>query len=402
MSEPLVIIGNGMAAARLVEEIASYGLGRYSIAVVGEEKGLAYNRVLLSPLLGGEISEADLELKPWSWWAKAGVTLIPGRAASLINRVRKCVQLADGTEIPYSKLVLATGSSPFRLPLPGIDKPGVTAFREKADITRMMGHVGRNGRAIVIGGGLLGIEAAVGLANKGARVTLVHLMDRLMERQLDARAACYLKKALEEKGVSVMLEAQSEAIEGKSKAAGLTLKSGVCLTADLIVSAVGISPRVELAKAAELEVKRGIVVNDQMQTSDEHIFALGECAEHRGTCYGLVEPAYDQARVLAASLCGAKAAYEGSILSTNLKVSGVPVFSSGDFMGADGTQSIVWDDPGLNLYRKLVLREGKLVGAVFFGETSDALWYRDLIRSGQNVDSMRSELIFGRAYTEAA
>ena len=298
--------------------------------------------------------------------------------------------------------MLATGSSPFRLPLPGIDKPGVTAFREKADIDRMMAHVGRNGRAIVIGGGLLGIEAAVGLAHKGARVTLVHLMDRLMERQLDARAACYLKKALEAKGVSVLLEAQSAAIEGKSKAAGLTLKNGVCLTADLIVSAVGITPRIELAKAAALDVKRGIVVNNRLQTSDASIFALGECAEHRGTCYGLVEPAYEQARVLADTLVGRDAAYEGSILSTNLKVSGVPVFSSGDFMGGEDTESLVWDDPGLNLYRKLVLREGRLVGAVFFGETSDALWYRDLIRSGETVESMRSSLIFGRAYSEKA
>jgi len=402
MSESLVIIGNGMAAARLVDELSRRALGRYAIAIVGEERGFAYNRVLLSPFLGGEIAESELDLKPKRFWADKGVTLKTGCKAVSIDREAQKVQLADGSELSYDKLVLATGASPVRLPLPGVELPGVVAFRDKGDVARMLIAASRKVASVVIGGGLLGIEAAVGLALNGANVTLVHRSGVLMERQLDAKAGAMLKAALEARGVRVELKAESERVLGESQAEGVELADGRKIEAGLIVLAAGISPRINLARDAGLATHRGIVVDDCLATSDPAIFALGECAEHRGTCYGLVEPAYEQAAVLASRLCDETADYEGTVLATNLKVSGVPVFSCGDFVGGAGSETLVAEDARQGLYRKLVMREGRLVGALLFGETQDALFYRDLIRSGDRIGARRAGLIFGRAYAEAA
>ncbi|KAF0125860.1 MAG: nitrite reductase (NAD(P)H) large subunit [Xanthobacteraceae bacterium] len=402
MSERLVIIGNGMAAARLVEELGRQALGRYSILVVGAEPHLAYNRVLLSSVLAGEMPREETELKPRAWWERQGVTLIYGRRAVRIDRDNREVMLEDGTSLPYAKLVLATGSDPIRLPKPGMDLPGVVTFRDHDDVGAMLAAAGPATRAVVIGGGLLGIEAAYGLAATGTRVTLVHLMDRLMERQLDAEAAALLGAALEARGITVLLGADTAAIEGDGCVEAVRLSGGRELPCDIVVSAVGIRPNVALAREAELQVGRGVVVDDRLTTSDAAIHAIGECAEHRGTCYGLVEPAYQQAAALARHLAGRSAAYQGTVLSTNLKVSGVPVFSAGDFLGEPGTETIVWRDPGLGTYRKLVLRDGALAGAVLFGETSDALWYLDLIRSGRPLGALRDAVIFGRSLAEAA
>lgn len=402
MSERLVIIGNGMAAARLVEELGRQALGRYSILVVGAEPHLAYNRVLLSSVLAGEMPREETELKPRAWWERQGVTLIYGRRAVRIDRDNREVMLEDGTRLAYAKLVLATGSDPIRLPKPGMDLPGVVTFRDHDDVGAMLAAAGPATRAVVIGGGLLGIEAAYGLAATGTRVTLVHLMDRLMEHQLDAEAAALLGAALEARGITVMLGADTAAIEGDGCVEAVRLAGGRELPCDIVVSAVGIRPNVALAREAELQVGRGVVVDDRLTTSDAAIHAIGECAEHRGSCYGLVEPAYQQAAVLARHLAGRSAAYQGTVLSTNLKVSGVPVFSAGDFLGEPGTETIVWRDPGLGTYRKLVLRDGALAGAVLFGETSDALWYLDLIRSGRPLGALRDAVIFGRSLAEAA
>jgi nitrite reductase (NADH) large subunit len=400
MGEPLVIVGNGMAATRLVDELTTIAPGRFSIAVVGDEPSLSYNRVLLSSLLAREIDEDAVELKTAKWWRSRGVTLVYGRRAVSIDRGAKQLHLQDGLTLGYGKLVLATGSEAVRLPLPGADLPGVVTFRDKADVARMLSLARPGARAVVIGGGLLGLEAAYGLMKAGAHVSVVHLMERLMERQLDSHAAGLLKVALEERSIDVVLNAESDVIEGQGRVTGLRLKDGRVLPADLVVMAVGIRPNTGLAREAGLAVKRGIVVADDLQTSDPSVYAIGECAEHRGVCYGLVEPAYEQARVLARTLAGAQSHYAGSLLSTNLKVSGVNVFSAGDFLGAPGSEPIVLTDPDRKCYRKLVLSGGRLTGAVLVGDTGDALWYLDLIRTGRPVEKLRADLVFGRAFAE--
>jgi nitrite reductase (NADH) large subunit len=395
MSEPLVIVGNGMATARLVDELSRRALGRYAIAVVGAEPRLAYNRVLLSSVLAKEVAPAEIELRSADWWRTRGVTLLYGRQAVSIDPSLRRLRLDGGATLPYTRLVLATGSQPIRLDAPGMGLAGVMTFRDLADVTAMEAAVARHRNVVVIGGGLLGLEAASGLAKAGANVSVVHLMDRLMERQLDARAAAMLKHEVEGRGIAVHLNAQTTAIRGRGRVEAVTLEDGRNLAADLVVVAAGIRPSVDLARAADLDINRGIVVDDHLQTSRPGIFAIGECAEHRGVCYGLVEPAYEQARVLAERLAGAPAAYQGSAIATNLKVAGVSVYSAGDFLGGAGSEAIVFSDPGLGLYKKLVLRDGRLTGAVLFGDTSDGLWYLDLIRSGAAVAAFRDDLAFG-------
>jgi nitrite reductase (NADH) large subunit len=402
MSEPLVIIGNGMATARLCEELSKRALGRYAVAVIGEEPQLAYNRVLLSSVLSGETASDEIALRPVRWWRDRGVTLQYGCAASAIDPVARTVTLADGRTLGFARLVLATGSRAVRLPVPGADLQGVLTFRDLADVDSIA-RAGRNGgRVVVIGGGLLGLEAAYGLAKAGARVTLLHLMDRLMERQLDAPAATMLKRAVEAKGIEVLLNVETARFIGDAAVVGVALKDGRIIETDTVVVAVGIRPNAEIAAAAGLKINRGIVVDDQLATSAPNIFAIGECAEHRGTCYGLVEPAYEQARVLAGHLAGEGAEYQGSAVATNLKVAGIHVYSAGSFLGDATSEQITLHDAGLEVYRKLVIAGGKLAGAVLFGDTSDGPWYLDLIRSGVSTDKFRDDLIFGRALASRA
>ncbi|TDX62116.1 assimilatory nitrate reductase (NADH) beta subunit [Methylosinus sp. sav-2] len=400
MSEPLVIIGNGMAAARLVDELSKRALGRYAIAVIGEEPRLAYNRVLLSSVLAGEAEMAEIELRPASWWRDRGVTLLYGAKARAIDLATKRVSMTNGDSIGFSKLVLATGSRALRLPLPGAQLQGVHVFRDGADVDALKRLAAQRKKIIVIGGGLLGLEAAYGLAKSGAEVTLAHVTDRLMERQLDKDAAELLKLLIESKRIEVLLEARTTGIIGDERVSAIELADGRQLAADGVVFAAGIAPNMELARDAGVSAQRGIVVDDHMETNIDDIYALGECAQHRGVCYGLVEPAYEQARVLAARLCGESDIYQGSIVSTNLKVSGVNVFSAGDFMGNDGAETISWRDFGLGLYKKLVIDEGRLTGAVLVGDTSAALWCLELICSRVDVTQWRDALIFGRALCE--
>lgn len=400
MSEPLVIIGNGMAAARLAQEIAARALGRYAVAIIGDEPRLAYNRVLLSSVLAGEIASQDIELQPARWWRDRGVTLSYGRAATSVDLQSRRVVLADGRLVPFSKLVFATGSQPLRLTVPGADLPGVHTFRDSRDVDLLLKLASEQKRVVVIGGGLLGLEAAYGLAKAGALVTLVHLMDRLMERQLDAPAAGLLKRLVEQKGIDIRLNASTKEIVGETRVERVVLADGTNIAADAVIFAAGIRPNAALAQIAGIATNRGIVVDDRLATSVDGVYALGECAEHRGTCYGLVEPAYEQAKVLADTLADRTSAYEGSVLSTNLKVSGVSVFSAGDFMGSEGTQAIVLNDPKGGTYKKLVVADGRLTGAILIGDTQDALWYLDLIRSGVSIASFRSDLMFGRVLAE--
>jgi nitrite reductase (NADH) large subunit len=402
MGEPLVIVGNGMATARLVDELSRRALGRYAIAVVGAEPRLAYNRVLLSSVLAKEVSPAEIELRDAAWWRERGVTLLCGQRATDIDPSVRRVRLAGGATLPYARLVLATGSQPIRLDVAGMDLPGVMTFRDLTDVTAMQTAIGGCKDAVVIGGGLLGLEAAHGLAKAGVGVTVVHLMDRLMERQLDERAAAMLKQEVERRGIAVALNAQTAAIRGHGRVEAVILDDGRAIPAGLVVVAAGIRPSIDIARSANLDVNRGIIVDDHMRASRPDIFAIGECAEHRGVCYGLVEPAYEQARVLAEHLAGAPAAYRGSAIATNLKVAGVDVYSAGDFLGAPGTEAITVSDPGAGIYKKLVLKEGRLVGAVLFGDTADGLWYLELIRSGASVSSFRDDLAFAPALRRAA
>lgn len=389
-----------MAAVRLVEELTERALGRYAIAVVGEEPRLAYNRVLLSSVLAREVAPSEIELKTAAWWRDRGVTLLYGNGATAIDPILREVRLAGGTTLPFARLVLATGSRPIRLNIPGMELPGVMTFRDLGDVAAIAEAAAGGKSAVVIGGGLLGLEAAYGLAKAGTQVSVVHLMDRLMERQLDVNAAALLRQAVEALGITVYLQAETAAIRGHGRAEAVMLADGRVIGADLVVVAAGIRANVDLACSAGLAVERGIVVDDQLQTSRHGIHAIGECAQHRGVCYGLVEPAYEQARVLAAHLAGEQAAYGGSVVATNLKVSGVNVFSAGDFLGAPGTEHIVFSDAGLATYKKLVIADGRLTGAVLFGDTADGLWYLDLIRAGDSIEAFRDAIMFGRALAE--
>jgi nitrite reductase [NAD(P)H] large subunit len=402
VSEPLVIVGNGMAAARLVDELAKVALGRYAIAVIGDEPRLAYNRVLLSSVLAGETASHDIELKPPSWWRERGVTLKYGCVATEIDVGRRELKIAHEESIGFSKLVLATGSTPLRLNVPGADLAGVHTFRDSRDVDLLLTLAAMKKRVVVVGGGLLGLEAAYGLAKAGASVTLLHLMDRLMERQLDAPAAQLLKSLVERKGIRILLNANTARIHGEARVEGVELTDGRRIDAEAVIFAAGIRPNAALAKEAGIPVNRGIVVDDIMQTGAPDIFALGECAEHRGICYGLVEPAYEQARVLAQHLAGQAAVYGGSVVATNLKVSGVSVFSAGDFAGADGSEAIVLDDVRHATYRKLVIADGRLTGAVLVGDVTDALWYLELIRTRQPIAGIRGRMMFGRSLALAA
>jgi nitrite reductase (NADH) large subunit len=386
-----------MAAARLVDELAKTALGRYAVAVIGDEPRLAYNRVLLSSVLAGETGSHEIELRPADWWRHRGVTVRYGYRVTEIDTGRRELKIEGEESVEYSKLVLATGSTPLRLNVPGADLAGVHTFRDSRDVDLLLTLAAARKRVVVVGGGLLGLEAAYGLAKAGAPVTLLHLMDRLMERQLDLPAADLLKTLVERKGIRILLNASTARIHGEGHVEAVELADGSRIEADAVIFAAGIKPNVALARDAGIAVNRGIVVNDVMQTASPDIYAIGECAEHRGTCYGLVEPAYEQARVLARHLAGRPAAYQGSIVSTNLKVSGVSVFSAGDFMGGDGSESLVLTDRRRGTYKKLVIAGGRLTGAVLIGDTVDALWYLELIRNREKVAAIRTDMMFGRA-----
>jgi nitrite reductase (NADH) large subunit len=400
--ERLIVIGNGMAGCRAIEEVLKRDPDRYEIAIFGTEPRVNYNRIMLSPVLAGEKTFEDIVINDEAWYRDNGITLHAGRAVVGIDTEGKTVLAEGGLALAYDKLILATGSDPFRLPLPGIDLKGVVTFRDLDDVEAMVAASGKpNTRAVVIGGGLLGLEAAYGLARRGMGATVVHLMDVLMERQLDESAGFLLREALLERGVETVMGAHSEEIVGENgQVTGLKLKDGRTLPCDLLVMAVGIKPNAALAREAGLAVNRGVVVDDAMRTSDPAVFAVGECAEHRGNCYGLVAPIWDMCRSLAQSMTDGEGAYEGSVLSTRLKVSGVDVFSAGKFSGGEGCEDIVFRDAGRGVYKRVVIEDGKVAGAVLFGDAVDGNWYFDLMRAGTSVADIRETLIFGQAITE--
>jgi len=405
MSRPrdkLVVIGNGMAGCRAVEEILKRDPDRYDIAIFGAEPRVNYNRIMLSPVLAGEKSFEDIILNDEAWYRDNRITLHAGCAVTSIDAATRTVFAEGGIAETYDCLILATGSDAIRLPLPGADLKGVITFRDLDDVEAMVAaSEAGGGRAVVIGGGLLGLEAAYGLAKRGMDATVVHLMDVLMERQVDASASHLLAEALKARGVETILGANSEEIIGKEgQVTALRLKDGRILPCDILIMAVGIRPNARLAQAAGLEIKRGIVVDDTMRTSDPAIFAIGECAEHRGQCYGLVAPIWEMCRALADTLTGAEGAYSGSMLSTRLKVSGVDVFSAGKFAGGDGCEDIVFRDAARGVYKRIVIEKGRIAGAVLFGDAVDGGWYFELMRSGVDISDLRETLVFGQAATE--
>ncbi|TLS49276.1 NAD(P)/FAD-dependent oxidoreductase [Paenibacillus antri] len=367
----LVLIGNGMAGVQTLEHIIKLAPEKFDVTIFGKEPHPNYNRIQLSYVLEGSKTMEDIILNDYAWYEERGIRLVVGDEVVAIDTERKTVRTAAGLEASYDVAILATGSKPFRLPIPGAELPGVIGFREIADCEAMMDAAKRYRSAAVIGGGLLGLEAARGLQQLGMDVTVVHLMDRLMERQLDAPAAGMLRRELERRGLNVMTGRKTEAVLGEERVAGLRFADGSTLAADLVVMAAGIVPNAELAKASGIETGRGIRVDDFLRTSAEGVYAVGECVEHRGVTYGLVAPLYEQGAVLAKHLCGAETeGYIGSVTSTKLKISGMDVFSAGEFLDAEDTESIVVKDPFKNTYKKVVLRDGRVVGGVLFGDAS--------------------------------
>ncbi|HVY65514.1 MAG TPA: nitrite reductase large subunit NirB [Gammaproteobacteria bacterium] len=395
----LVLVGNGMAGMRAIEELLTLAPDMYGITVFGAEPHGNYNRILLSPVLAAEKTIADIMLNAREWYAERGITLHAGDAVTRIDRARRRVVTASGFEAAYDRLILATGSVPVVLPLPGKDLPGVLCYRDIADVERMIEAAQSGRRAVVIGGGLLGLEAAYGLQKRGMDVTVVHLMPTLMDRQLDAAAAGLLRASLEQRGLKFHMPAQTSALVGERRVQAVRFADGSELPADLVVMAVGIRPNVALAKASGIACERGVLVNDTLQTFDPRIYAVGECVQHRGACYGLVAPLFEQAKVVANHLAEfGIGRYAGSQTSTKLKVTGIDLFSAGDFTGGPGTEELLFKDEARGVYKKIVVENDRITGAVLYGDTVDGSWYFQLLRDGTPIADFRDNLLFGQAH----
>lgn len=401
MTRKLVVVGAGMASGHMLEHLLKVP-DAYDVTLFGAEPRGNYNRIMLSPVLAGETTYDEIVTHDSDWYATNGITCRFGETVTKINRATRTVYSRSG-ETPYDKLVLATGSAPFIIPVAGKELQGVLSFRDLDDVNAMLAVAQRPGaQVVVLGGGLLGLEAAAGLQARGMQVVLLHLMGHLMERQLDPAAGLLLQKELEGRGITVHCRAHTTAILGHKRAEAVLLNDGTIYPADLVVMATGIRPETRVATDAGLHVERGIVVDEQMQTSDHDILAVGECVEHAGVCYGLVDPIYNMAAVAARTLLGEQSSFRSVEIGTHLKVTGVNVFSAGDFLGAAGTESVTLSDFGLKTYKKLVIKDGRLVGAVLFGDTADGLWYLDLIRTAAPVTDIRDDLVFGRSIACAA
>ncbi len=400
----LVVIGNGMAPGRALETLFEAAPDAYDVTIFNAEPRVNYNRIMLSPVLAGEQSYEEIIIHGDDWYAENGVTLHRGARVSEIDRDAKTVTSANGISESYDKLIIATGSNPFIIPVPGHKLPGVLAYRDLDDVEKMIDASNKdNAKAVVIGGGLLGLEAAAGLKAQGMEVTVLHLMPTLMERQLDAPAGYLLEKELSGRGIDIKCQSNTKEIYGENKVEGVRLEDGTDIPADIVIMAVGIRPNVELAREAGLDIGRGILVDASMATSDPDIFAVGECVEFEGHVYGLVAPLYEQARVLGLKLAGdCDDCFAHAETSTKLKVTGVDLFSAGDFAEGDGREEIVFRDAQRGVYKRLVIEDGKLIGAVLYGDTGDGAWFFQKIREGEPIaDEDRETLIFGQSFAGA-
>jgi len=398
MKPALVVVGNGMAGMRTVEELLKLAPDMYDITVFGAEPHGNYNRILLSPVLAGEKTVDDIMLNTREWYQQNRITLHTGDPVEYIDRKRRLVRARSGLEVRYDRLLLATGSRPFIIPVPGHELPGVLAFRDIQDVESMLEAARNHRHAVVIGGGLLGLEAANGLLRQGMHVTVVHVTDALMNQQLDKPAAQLLQKALEAKGLAFRMEAQTSEIVGTDRVTAVRFADGSEIPADLVVMTAGVRPNIELAKRSGLHCERAIVVDDTLQTFDPRIYAVGECVQHRRSTFGLVAPIWEQARVCAAHLAGAgHRRYVQQVTPTRLKVTGVDLYSVGDFIGGEGSEDLVLRDPRRGVYKRLVLDGGRITGAVLYGDVQDGPWYFDLIQNRTDISSMRNHLLFGQA-----
>jgi nitrite reductase (NADH) large subunit len=399
----LVVIGNGMAGMRTVEELHKLAPELYDITVFGAEPHGNYNRILLSPVLAGEKSIADIMLHTRDWYTQHGITLHAGDPVVHIDRRQRIVRARSGLEVRYDRLLIATGSKPFIIPVPGHQLPGVLAFRDIQDVENMVAAARDHRHAVVIGGGLLGLEAANGLQRQGMAVTVVHVTDALMNQQLDKPAALLLQKALEAKGLRFMMNAQTEEICGPDRVTAVRFKDGSVIPADLVVMTAGVRPNIELAKGAGLHCERAIVVDDTLQTYDPRVYAVGECVQHRSATFGLVAPIWEQARVCGAHLAGAgHRRYVQQAAPTRLKVTGVDLYSVGDFIGGEGSEDLVLRDARRGVYKRLVLKDNRIAGAVLYGDVRDGPWYFDLIQNRTDIGAIRQRLLFGEAMCAAA
>jgi nitrite reductase (NADH) large subunit len=403
MTEKLVIIGNGMAPGRMLEHLFEAAPGRYEVTIFNAEPRVNYDRIMLSPVLSGEKDYEQIIIHGDGWYIKNGITLYKGHKVVDIDRTAKTVTSDRGVIQPYDKLVIATGSVPLILPVPGNTLPGVLSYRDLDDVNAMLVAAQSRAKAVVIGGGLLGLEAAAGLNARDMDVTVLHLMPTLMERQLDPAAGYLLQRELESRGIKIVTKAQTKAILGGRKVEGIELADGRVIPATLVIMAAGIRPNAGIAKDAGLAVNRGILVDAGMRTSDPDIFALGECAEVGGHVYGLVAPLYEMARVAAAHLTGdGTAAFVHNDTATKLKVTGIDLFSVGDFADGEDRQEIVLRDAHAGVYKRLVLKDNRIIGTVLYGETADGAWFSDLKKKQVDISDMRETLIFGQAYQGGA
>ncbi|CAD9194379.1 nitrite reductase small subunit NirD [Acinetobacter bohemicus] len=396
----LVLVGNGLAGMRCLEDLLDMAPDRYEVTVIGEEPWGNYNRIMLSPVLSGDKSIEDIMLHPHAWYSDKGIHFIAGDAAVKIDRPRKQVYTEKGIVVDYDRLILATGSKPFIPPINGSDLKGVLSFRDIYDVNTMLEYCKNKKNAVVIGGGLLGLEAAYGLKQRGMNVTVLHLMDRIMDRQLDARASALLKQSIEAKGIPVLTEANTEELIGQDgHVSQLRLKDGTVLEADFVVFAVGIRPNMALAQSAGLRCNRGVMVNDTMQTFDPSIYAVGECIEHRNQTFGLVEPLWVQAFICASHLAEhGSLTFKAPTVPTQLKVSGCDVFSAGNFEPADDYEDIILNDEKRHIYKRIIIQQDKVIGAVLFGDTEDGAWYAELIADQTPISSIRNKLLFGKDF----
>ena len=399
----LVVIGNGMAPGRALEKLFEQAPDAYEVTIFNAEPRVNYDRIMLSPLLSGEKRFEQIVIHGDGWYVKHGVTLYKGASVTQIDRAAKTVTSARGVTVPYDKLIIATGSLPIIIPVPGHNLAGVLTYRDLDDVQAMLLAAKSRGSAVVIGGGLLGLEAAAGLKEQGMEVTVLHLTPTLMERQLDVTAGHLLQKAVEARGIKVLTKANTKAILGEKKVEAVVLEDGTRIPADLVIMAVGIKPNAGLAKQAGIDVGRGIKVGADMRTSDPDIFAVGECAEAEGLVFGLVAPLYDMAGVIAAQLAGdATARFAPSAVATKLKVTGINLFSAGDFADASDREEIVLRDAARGVYKRLVLKDKHIIGAVMYGDTGDGAWFFDHIKKGTDVSALRETLIFGPAFAGGA
>ena len=399
MKEKLVLIGNGMAGMRTVDELLKLAPDKYDITVFGAEPHGNYNRIMLSPVLAGDKTLADIIINDLQWYEDNKITLHTGVTITEIDRVHREVIADDGTKVKYDRLILATGSNPFILPIAGSDLDGVISFRDINDVNVMIETAKTHKKAVVIGGGLLGLEAANGLLSQGMDVTVVHLGKTLMEQQLDAPAANMMREELEQKGLHFLMGYETEALLGSKRVEKLRFKNGGEIEADLVVMAVGVRPNIELAQRSGIECDKGIVVTDTLQTYTPNIYAVGECVQHRKQTFGLVAPLFEQAKVCANHLAELGiASYISTATATKLKVTGINLYSAGDYIGGEGSQVMIFKDPARNVYKKLVIKDNLIVGIVLYGDTMDGNWYFTLLTMQQDISHLRQDLLFGQQF----